>query len=169
MLEVLEPPYPRDALAPHVSARTLDVHYEKHHKGYLRALEKLVRGKPEESLEELIRHSHGELFDKAAQLWNHNFLWRSTEGGKPEGHVRNAGERRTAAHTRRLRARILPRLSERSRALRARFPGPPCELGLHRRESGSRADSFGPAFWERVVGSPVSISIITHPEIDDAT
>ena len=94
MFEVLELPYPKDALAPHLSERTLDLHYEKHHKGYLHKLEKLVRGKPEEKqgLEELIRRAHGELFDSAAQVWNHNFLWRSMRpqgGGKPEGHVGN--------------------------------------------------------------------------------
>jgi len=93
MFALPELPYPKDALAPHVSARTLDVHYEKHHKGYLEKLEKLVRGKPEEkqTLEELIRSAHGPIFDDAAQVWNHNFLWRSMRprgGGKPEGHVR---------------------------------------------------------------------------------
>ena len=32
-------PYPQDALAPHISARTVGIHYEKHHKGYLHKLE----------------------------------------------------------------------------------------------------------------------------------
>ena len=97
MFEAIEPPYPEDALAPHVSARTVHEHYEKHHKGYLHKLSKLVRGKPEEneSLEELIRHAEGDVFDNAAQLWNHNFLWRSMRpdgGGDPEGHLRDVLE-----------------------------------------------------------------------------
>jgi Fe-Mn family superoxide dismutase len=81
-------PYAKDALAPHLSARTVDTHYEKHHKGYLRKLAKQVRGKPEEkmSLEELVRHATGEVFDNAAQLWNHTFYWESMRpggGGRP--------------------------------------------------------------------------------------
>ena len=97
MFEAIEPPYPQDALAPHVSARTLHEHYEKHHKGYLHKLSKLVRGKPEEeqSLEHLICHAEGDVFDNAAQLWNHNFLWRSMRpggGSDPEGHLRDALE-----------------------------------------------------------------------------
>jgi superoxide dismutase, Fe-Mn family len=76
-------PYAKGALAPHLSMRTVDVHYEKHHKSYLRKLAKLVRGKPEEklSLEELVRHATGDVFDNAAQVWNHNFYWRSMRPG----------------------------------------------------------------------------------------
>jgi len=85
-------PYAKNALAPYVSARTLEEHYEKHHRHYLDQLAKLVRGKPEESrsLEELIRHADGALFDNAAQVWNHNFLWRSMRppgGGRPPAAV----------------------------------------------------------------------------------
>jgi Fe-Mn family superoxide dismutase len=78
-LELPPLPYAKSALAPHLSARTVDAHYEKHHKGYLRKLTKLVRGKPEEKLshEELVRRSRGEVFENAAQVWNHNFYWRS--------------------------------------------------------------------------------------------
>lgn len=97
MFEAIEPPYPEDALAPHVSARTVHEHYEKHHQGYRKKLSQLVRGKPEEkrSLEDLIRHADGDVFDNAAQLWNHNFLWRSMRpggGGDPEGPLREALE-----------------------------------------------------------------------------
>jgi Fe-Mn family superoxide dismutase len=86
-------PYAKTALAPHLSARTLELHYEKHHKGYLRKLTKLIRGKPEEklSLEELIRRAKGDVFDNAAQVWNHTFYWRSMRpggGGRPATAVR---------------------------------------------------------------------------------
>ena len=82
-------PYARRALAPYLSARTLNEHYEKHHKGYLRKLTKLVGGKPEEklSLEELVRTSSDDVFENAAQIWNHNFYWRSMRpggGGRPD-------------------------------------------------------------------------------------
>jgi Fe-Mn family superoxide dismutase len=92
-LEIPALPYPKEALAPYLSAETLDEHYEKHHKGYLHKLKKLVRGKPEEqqSLEDVIRHAHGDLFDNAAQVWNHDFLWRSMRpkgGGRPPNVLR---------------------------------------------------------------------------------
>ena len=73
-------PYPKDALAPHIGRETVELHYEKHHKGYLEKLRKLIDGKPEAhaSLEELIRtQQQGEIFNNAAQVWNHNFYWRS--------------------------------------------------------------------------------------------
>ena len=35
-------PYPYDALEPIMSATTLELHYEKHHKGYVEKLEKLI-------------------------------------------------------------------------------------------------------------------------------
>jgi superoxide dismutase, Fe-Mn family len=91
---VLAPlPYAKDALAPHVSARTVELHYEKHHRGYLQKLAKLVRGKPEEnlSLEQLVRHTEGPVFDNAAQVWNHDFYWRSMKpggGGRPSNPLR---------------------------------------------------------------------------------
>ena len=86
---VLAPlPYAKDALEPHLSARTLELHYEKHHRGYLQKLRKLVTGKPEEklTLEQLVRHTEGPVFDNAAQVWNHDFYWRSMKpggGGRP--------------------------------------------------------------------------------------
>lgn len=88
-IEVLPLPYSPRALAPWLSARTLDEHYEKHHKGYLKRLNKLIRGKPEEklSLEELIRTRDGHVFENAAQVWNHNFYWRCMRpegGGRPD-------------------------------------------------------------------------------------
>ena len=82
-------PYPKHALEPHLSRETLELHYEKHHKGYLSKLKKAIEGKPEaeKSLEELIRTSTGDLFNNAAQVWNHGFYWMSLDpegGGKPE-------------------------------------------------------------------------------------
>jgi Fe-Mn family superoxide dismutase len=90
-------PYAKDALEPHMSARTVELHYEKHHKGYLKKLEDLVRGKPEaeHSLEDLIRSADGAVFNNAAQVWNHTFYWQSMKpggGGRPSGRLRDALE-----------------------------------------------------------------------------
>ena len=85
-------PYPKNALATFIGAETVDLHYEKHHKGYLEKLEKLLRGKPEadQSLEDLICSARGDVFNNAAQIWNHNFYWLSMRpggGGEPAGEL----------------------------------------------------------------------------------
>jgi superoxide dismutase, Fe-Mn family len=75
---VLPPlPYPRDALAPHMSRETLDYHYGKHHKTYVEKTNELIAGTEFEdsSLEDLVAESSGAVFNNAAQVWNHNFFW----------------------------------------------------------------------------------------------
>jgi Fe-Mn family superoxide dismutase len=91
--EIPDLPYSKKALEPHISQETLETHYEKHHKGYLKKLKKEIEGKPEaeKSLEDLIRTSEGKVFNFAAQVWNHTFYWRSMHpdgGGKPTGELR---------------------------------------------------------------------------------
>jgi superoxide dismutase, Fe-Mn family len=83
-------PYSKDALAPHISAETLEYHHGKHHAAYLTNLNKLIEGKPEanKSLEDIIMSSDGPLFNNAAQVWNHTFYWSSMKpggGGQPTG------------------------------------------------------------------------------------
>jgi len=90
-------PYPKDALEPTMSSLTVDLHYEKHHKGYLEKLRGLIEGtaKGQLGLEELILTTEGDLFNNAAQVWNHHFFWRCMRpkgGGKPEGKLRDALE-----------------------------------------------------------------------------
>ena len=52
-------PYDKNALAPHISAETLEYHHGKHHQAYVTNLNKLLEGKPEanKSLEEIIMSS----------------------------------------------------------------------------------------------------------------
>ncbi len=88
-------PFAKDALAPTISAETLEYHYGKHHQTYVDNLNKLTAGKPEEnkSLEELIKSSSGGLFNNAAQVWNHTFFWNCLKpqgGGAPSGKVADA-------------------------------------------------------------------------------
>lgn len=84
-------PWAKDALAPVISAETLDFHYGKHHQAYVTNLNKLVEGKPEanQSLEQIIQAAPpGGVFNNAAQVWNHTFYWSSMKpggGGKPTG------------------------------------------------------------------------------------
>ena len=77
---VLPPlPYPLDALAPVISRATMEVHYDKHHRGYVERVNKLVAGtnKASLSLDDVITKSTGPLAHAAAQAWNHDFFWRS--------------------------------------------------------------------------------------------
>jgi len=87
-----ELPYAKDALAPHISAETLDYHYGKHHKTYVDKLNGMVEGTEHanKSLEDIIRNSEGGMFNNAAQIWNHTFYWHClspTGGGEPSGKV----------------------------------------------------------------------------------
>jgi Fe-Mn family superoxide dismutase len=93
-----ELPYAKNALEPRISARTVEVHYEKHHRGYLNKLQKAIEGQPmaSKSLEEIIRTSEGWLFNNAAQLWNHTFYWNSLTpkgGGAPSAGTLSAVEK----------------------------------------------------------------------------
>jgi Fe-Mn family superoxide dismutase len=85
-------PYAQDALAPHISAETLEYHYGKHHKTYVDNLNKAVAGTDNEnaSLESIIMSAEGPLFNNAAQVWNHTFFWSCLTpngGGQPTGAI----------------------------------------------------------------------------------
>ena len=72
-------PYEKNALEPYVSGLTVDVHYERHHRGYLEKLKELISGTrdAERSLDDLVGNAKGEIFHNAAQVWNHDFYWSS--------------------------------------------------------------------------------------------
>jgi superoxide dismutase, Fe-Mn family len=92
-------PYAEDALAPLISAQTLHFHHDKHHRAYVDKVNKAIEGKPldAKSLTEIVRaaydNSKTELFNNAAQAWNHQFLWESMMpggGGVPTGELNAA-------------------------------------------------------------------------------
>ena len=92
-----ELPYAKDALAPTISAETIEYHYGKHHQTYVTNLNNLLPGSAYEGLglDEIVRLSHGKpsekpVFNNAAQVWNHTFYWNSlspTGGGEPKGGI----------------------------------------------------------------------------------
>lgn len=87
--------YSKDALAPHISAETIEYHYGKHHQTYVDKLNAAIEGTPdaEKSLEEIIKSSSGGVFNNAAQVWNHTFYWNSLSpsgGGEPTGELAQA-------------------------------------------------------------------------------
>lgn len=93
-------PYAKEALAPHMSAQTLEFHHGKHHKTYVDTLNKLIEGTSYANapLEEIIEASAEEekerkIFNNAGQVWNHNFFWNCMKpkgGGVPKGDVAKA-------------------------------------------------------------------------------
>ncbi len=67
--------YEANALEPVIDTQTVEIHYGKHHQGYVNKLNELIAGTPFEnkSLEEIITNSEGPIFNNAAQIWNHTF------------------------------------------------------------------------------------------------
>lgn len=92
--KLIELPFAKDALAPVISAETLEYHYGKHHKTYVDNLNKLIPGTEFENLplEDIVRKASGGIFNNAAQVWNHTFYWNclSPKGGNPTGGIANA-------------------------------------------------------------------------------
>ena len=88
-------PWARDALAPHISAETIDYHYGKHHQTYVTNLNNLIKGTEFENqdLLAIVKKSQGGMFNNAAQIWNHTFYWNSLSpkgGGEPGGKLADA-------------------------------------------------------------------------------
>ena len=90
-------PYAENALEPAISARTVNLHYNKHHKGYYDLLKAYVDSHPDYqklSLAELIQKNNNgilldeTIFDISVLLYNHNRYWQSLApkaGGAPKG------------------------------------------------------------------------------------
>jgi len=88
-------PFEKNSLAPHISEKTLEFHYGKHHNAYVEKTNKLIEGTElaGESLENIIKKtakdaSKGGIFNNAAQVWNHSFYWQCMKpkgGGRPSG------------------------------------------------------------------------------------
>jgi Fe-Mn family superoxide dismutase len=94
-------PWKEDALAPVISAKTISFHYGKHHKAYVDTLNKLTEAGDFAGmkLEEVVRATAGakaerekKIFNNAAQVWNHDFFWRSLtpDGSEPTGRLASA-------------------------------------------------------------------------------
>ena len=95
-IKIPQLPYELNALEPHISAETMSYHYDRHHRGYVRKLNKLTDGTPYAGLdlEMTIMRSRMaadiDVLNNAAQAWNHAFLWESMSpkgGGEPNGRV----------------------------------------------------------------------------------
>jgi Fe-Mn family superoxide dismutase len=87
-------PFSKDALAPHMSAETLEFHHGKHHATYVKKTNEMIEGKGDlsgASLVDVVRKAgtsgDKKLFNNSAQLWNHSFFWQclSPEKEQPSG------------------------------------------------------------------------------------
>ena len=107
-IELPSLPYAVDALEPHISRTTLEIHHGRHHRAYVEKTQSLVAGTPlaAASLEEIIAKTAGKkakaaLFNNAAQAWNHTFYWNSLSprgGGAPSGELAQLIDRDFASH-----------------------------------------------------------------------
>jgi Fe-Mn family superoxide dismutase len=90
-------PYPKNALEPYISARTLEFHHGKHHQAYVDNANKLL---PEmvllkETMESVSEKTSADsskvgIFNNVAQVWNHTFYWNCMKpngGGQPTGNI----------------------------------------------------------------------------------
>jgi Fe-Mn family superoxide dismutase len=101
--ELSKLPYAENALEPLISARTIALHYGKHHAGYVAKLNELVEGTDYagQPLKAVVLRAAKDpegkaIFNNAAQVWNHDFYWRSMRpggGDAPEGRIKSALDR----------------------------------------------------------------------------
>ncbi|MFV0416681.1 MAG: superoxide dismutase [Chthoniobacterales bacterium] len=96
-------PYANDALEPHIDARTMEIHHDKHHNAYVTNLNKALESQPEladKSICELIGDLSAVPEDIRTAVrnnggghWNHSFFWESMgpgKGGQPSGALADA-------------------------------------------------------------------------------
>ena len=91
-------PYANDALEPHIDAKTMEIHHDKHHQAYITNLNKALEGKTElagKSIEDLIGNLSAVPEDIRTAVRNnggghanHSFFWQIMGpggGGEPTG------------------------------------------------------------------------------------
>jgi Fe-Mn family superoxide dismutase len=91
-------PYDYNALEPHIDARTMEIHYSKHHQAYVTNLNNAIKGKAElekKSVEDLIKNLNAVPDDIRTAVRNnggghanHSFFWKimgPKAGGEPKG------------------------------------------------------------------------------------
>ena len=81
-------PYPTSALQPFISEATVALHHGAHQASYVKNLNRLLHGDTR-LLDEVLQDATGTIFNNAAQIWNHEFLWNSLTppGSKPSQRV----------------------------------------------------------------------------------
>jgi len=96
-------PYAFDALEPHIDARTMEIHHDKHHNGYVTNLNKALEGHPGlagKSVEALISDLNAvpeairtAVRNNGGGHANHSLFWTTMgpgKGGEPKGGLADA-------------------------------------------------------------------------------
>ncbi len=84
-------PYAKDALEPHIDARTMEIHHGKHHNGYTNKLNAAIAGTDLEgkSIEDILANVSqysGGVRNNGGGFYNHSLFWTSMSpsgGGEP--------------------------------------------------------------------------------------
>ncbi len=90
--------YAFDALEPHIDAKTMEVHHDKHHAGYTSKLNAAIEGTDNEgkTIENILKNldkSNAAVRNNGGGYYNHNLFWEIMSpdgGGKPEGELAQA-------------------------------------------------------------------------------
>ena len=95
--ELPDLPYAFDALEPHIDARTMEIHHDRHHAGYTNNLNNAIAGTDLEgkSIEEILANVAGNaaVRNNGGGYYNHNLFWTVMSpngGGAPEGPLSDA-------------------------------------------------------------------------------
>jgi Fe-Mn family superoxide dismutase len=96
-------PYPNDALEPSIDAKTMEIHHDKHHAGYVNNLNAAIEKAPElqgKSLDDLLKNINAvpdsvrtAVRNNAGGHWNHSMFWQVMSpngGGQPTGKLADA-------------------------------------------------------------------------------
>jgi Fe-Mn family superoxide dismutase len=96
-------PYPFSALEPHIDAKTMEIHHDKHHQAYITAANKALEGHPDlaaKPVDELLADLNKVpesirtvLRNNAGGHSNHSFFWKimgPSAGGSPKGKLADA-------------------------------------------------------------------------------
>lgn len=99
-------PYPNDALAPHIDARTMEIHHDRHHQAYVNNLNVAVAGNAALSamtIDQIVRGLadvpmpiRAAVTNNGGGHWNHTFFWSvmapTGKGGELKGDLLKAIE-----------------------------------------------------------------------------
>src|SRR5436309_15046856 len=105
-------PYGFDALEPHIDARTMEIHHDKHHQAYITNLNKAVAGQEDlanKSVEDLVRDLskvpekiRAAVRNQGGGHYNHSLFWQMMKkggGGEPRGALAAAMEKKFSSFT----------------------------------------------------------------------
>jgi superoxide dismutase, Fe-Mn family len=88
-------PYATNALEPHIDAKTMEIHHDKHHQAYVTNLNNAVKDTEmaNASIEDLVKNAGKHpvaVRNNGGGHWNHTFFWgilKKNENGKPSGEL----------------------------------------------------------------------------------